>query len=186
MDEIPPVPSEPDEDEDVVPDPTVAATETPPVPSEDGSPGWQKADTMLTRYGPTLYSLAYAFTEDRGRSEQLVLQAIFTRHVGRPPREQGDSRDVLRDFARMIYLNWSADVETRSLPPHPCAALGQPGESAELTGLKKMPHEHREALALCTFGGHSYRQAADLLKLSPACVAELLLEAPRDLGMTVT
>lgn len=147
--------------------------------------GRQKADAALTRHGSTLYTLAHVLAGDREHAEQLVLQAIFTGRAGGVTRNPADPQDGLRRLARLIYLQWCADVGPKSVP---AASAPQPGALAGptlLLGLKAMPHEQRAAVALCMFGGHSYRQAAEVLVLPAEAVAELLRDALYELDLAV-
>ena len=48
--------------------------------------------------------------------------------------------------------------------------------------LGELARSQRDALAMCVFGGHDYRQAAALLGVAPDVVARLLTSALQELG----
>jgi DNA-directed RNA polymerase specialized sigma24 family protein len=80
--------------------------------------------------------------------------------------------DILRFLARRVY-RYSQEVPVarsgRNLPP----LMVWLGQLAQL---------QRACLALCVFGGHTHREAADLLGVAPSTVAELLTTGLRELG----
>ena len=81
--------------------------------------------------------------------------------------------DTLRFLARRVYRHsQEVSVEpsgTTHLPP----LMVWLGQLAQL---------QRACLALCVFGGHTHREAADLLGVPPSTVAELLTAGLRELG----
>ena len=52
--------------------------------------------------------------------------------------------------------------------------------------LGELAQLQRAGLALCVFGGHTYREAAGLLGLPPTTVAELLTSALREVNRLTT
>ena len=51
-----------------------------------------------------------------------------------------------------------------------------------MTWLAQLAQLQRACLALCVFGGHTHREAADLLDVAPTTVAELLTAGLHELG----
>ncbi|MDQ3156887.1 MAG: hypothetical protein M3Q98_09205 [Actinomycetota bacterium] len=135
----------------------------------------------LDRHGTALYDLAFMLTDDRPRAERIVSQAIASRRAGILHREKGDSRSAARGFAAIIYLSWFC-VDSSS-PPAPGSPTSGFPTAAILRALRVLPEDHRAAVALCVFGGHTCREAAAVLGLPPRHVAALLRDAVRDLDV---
>jgi len=81
--------------------------------------------------------------------------------------------DGLRSLVRRVY--WRSQ-EVRA----------QPSSSTQLppviVWLGQLVQLQRACLALCVFGGHSHREAADLLDVTPETVAEMLRAGLRELA----
>lgn len=123
---------------------------------------------LFDRIGPELCRLAGVLTADADCADELVLTAIAEH------RADGSCRSDLRILAGAIFLDW-ASRETVDL----AAESSGDGIVGDLRGL---PHEQLAAIALCRYGGHSYRQAADLLGLPAAELAQILCAALRNLA----
>lgn len=142
----------------------------------------QVSDAMLDRYGPALFTLACVLIHDPVRAEQLVTRTIASRSNGFLYRTKVESRVVARRLAAQVYLQWfCADPNNSPSVTITVSPTDDSPRGALLRGLRALPDDHRAALALCTFGGHTHRQAAAVLELPTARVAELLCEAMREL-----
>lgn len=117
----------------------------------------RRAATIYDRHGAVMYSFARSLTQDPRHAQTLVVEAIGSRPGNR----------TIRELTAAVYVTWSCRPEP--------AGLRQDSETQ--TPLHRLPDEHRAALALCTVGNHTYRQAAELLELPPGEVADLLHEA---------
>jgi len=152
-----------------------ALSEAPPVRSI-----WRRrrktADALLDRFGTELFTLARELVDDSARAEQLVRQTITARRFSLFRHRDPEAKVFAREFAGLIYL-LCFSVDSTTLP-----SLWNPPSSdspgaALRSGLRVLPDDHRAALALCVFGGQTYRQTAVLLSLPVRRVAELLREA---------
>jgi hypothetical protein len=128
-------------------------------------------EDLLDRHGDSLYALAFTLVCDEAAATRaMTLGMIDLAHsVKRVP-----DKDVRRSLARNVYrrskeLAGETSSRTSHLPP----AMVWLGQLARL---------QRACLALCVFGGHSYREAADLLGVPPKTVAELLTTGLREVG----
>ena len=159
----------------------VAVIPTEPSAALRGRRNWGRPVRTSTfdLHGTALYSLACALTDDPARAERMVAQAIASRRTGLLRREKVDSRSAAREFAAIIYLSWFC-VDSTSPPTQGSPTSGLP-TAAILRALRVLPEDHRAAVALCVFGGHTCRQAADVLGLRTRHVAALLRDAVLDL-----
>lgn len=140
------------------------------------SPGHGPSPEQLwDMHGTPLFSLACTLLGD----EEVALRAValgmidlYSPSDGRPVIA-GDAS--LRTVARCVYercqtiLAESSSQRTMIVPPL-------------MVWLGELAHSQRDALAMCVFGGHDYRQAAALLGLAPDVVARLLTSALQELG----
>lgn len=123
---------------------------------------------LYDRYGQQLYAVATTLTGDPDLAEQIVMQAISV---------HGDGQTDLRDLSAAVWVAWLCWA-----PADGTDGASQPSSLPTLTSqLHALPDDQRVALALCRFGGHTYRQVAELLELPAETVARLLGDALRAL-----
>ena len=141
----------------------------------------RKAGRLFDRHGTALHTFASILTKDPLHAETLVIDAICSQVALPPLTDQDTKQRSARKLAAATYAAWSC----RPAPPTPTPApAGIKSRSSTLTALHQLPDDHRAALALCSFGGHTYRQAASVLGLPAERVAILLREALLTLGRT--
>lgn len=115
------------------------------------------------RHGAVLHAVATVLTRTPHRAEQLVLAAVMP---SRAPlwrtgwRSGSDSRAIVE----RLYRHWSRDDLPRS--PVPRAS-----ERSVWRDLHQLTDAQLGALALCGVGGHTYRQAARVMGVSPLSAA---------------
>ena len=105
---------------------------------------------LFERHGAALFALAMLLLGDTHGAEVLAADAILDACSGPAHVAQGADR---WELARYVYVRFARSVEQ---PP-----AGQPSSQDV-------------ALAMGVFGGHTYREIADLMGLAPREVAELL------------
>ncbi|KQX72378.1 RNA polymerase sigma factor [Aeromicrobium sp. Root472D3] len=119
---------------------------------------------VLDLHGADLHAVASVLTTDPELAEQLVVVAVRT---SLPDDDLGRlSGTVVR-----AWLDGHPEQLETIVPAAP----------TPLSRLHELPVHQRASLALCRFGGHTYRQAADLLELPAASVADLLTTSLRAL-----
>lgn len=134
------------------------------------APVTPQLEDLWDRHAGCLYSLACALLGDEAAAVRAVTLAMVDL-ARTPPRDWPE--DVPRHVAARVYWR-SRDVAVEPsglshLPP-------------VMTWLAQLAQLQRACLALCAFGGHTQREAADLLDVPPATVAELLTAGLRELG----
>ncbi|MBC7595007.1 MAG: hypothetical protein H7288_13890 [Kineosporiaceae bacterium] len=141
----------------------------------------RSSDALLDSYGPALFAVACVLIHDPMRAEKLVGQTILASDDGFLRRPKVDSCVVARRLAAQVYRRYfcadphaSGSITVLATDDSPYGALHW--------DLRALTDDHRAALALCKFGGHTYRQAAVVLDLPASHVAELLCEALRQLN----
>ena len=128
--------------------------------------------TTYDEFGHSLYLLACVLTDDAKLAEQLVVQTIVEHQSG---------TSTLRELSAGIHVAWLAggqpplSAESSPLPETSSGAL-------TLHDIHRLSADQRAALGLCKYGGHTYRQAADLLDLLPEQVTRLLCDSLRILA----
>ena len=127
-------------------------------------------EKVWDRHGGSVYALACALLGDEAAAVRVVTLAMVD--LARSTDAESHE-DTLRFLARRVYRH-SQEVSVEpsgnaNLPP----LMVWLGQLAEL---------QRACLALCVFGGHTHREAADLLGVPPSTVAELLTAGLRELG----
>ena len=81
--------------------------------------------------------------------------------------EDTSDEETLRFLARRVYRHSQVPLESSGGPHLPPV----------MVWLGQLTHLQRACLALCVFGGHTHRAAAELLGVPPGTVAELLTTA---------
>ena len=124
------------------------------------------------QFGHSLHLLACVLTDDAKLAQKLVVQTIVKHQPG---------QSTLRELSADIHMAWLAggqpplSAEPSPLPKTSSGAL-------TLHDIYRLAADQRAALGLCKYGGHTYRQAADLLDLLPEQVTRLLCDALRALA----
>jgi hypothetical protein len=126
------------------------------------------------RHGRSVYALACILLGDREAAAQAVTLGL-TDLAGSAHRVS--AADALRRMARHVY--WRTQ-ELAAQPPSP------PHLPPAMAGLGRLAQLQRASLALCVFGGHTYREAAGLLGVPPVTVAELLTAGLKEVGRFTT
>lgn len=131
-------------------------------------------ETLWDRHGGSLYALACALLGDQAAAVRAVTLAMSDL-----PRTTASDRpeDALRHLAARVY--W----RSREVAARPSGSTHLPPVMAWLA---QLAHLQRACLALCVFGGHTHREAADLLGATPESVAGLLTAGLRELGQLAT
>jgi hypothetical protein len=126
------------------------------------------------RHGRSIYALACTLLGDSETAAQAVTLGMTD--LARSA-DRGTGADVQRCMARHVF--W----RTQELAAQANPTLHLPPVMARLGQLAQL---QRACLALCVFGGHTYREAAGLLGVPPLTVAELLTAGLRDVGRFAT
>ena len=119
---------------------------------------------VLDRHGTDLHAVATVLTSDPELAQQLVVLAVRT-------SLPDDGLDRLSGTVVRAWLDGHPEQLETITPAVP----------TPLSRLHEMPAHQRASLALCRFGGHTYRQAADVLELPADQVADLLTTSLRAL-----
>jgi hypothetical protein len=125
---------------------------------------------LWDRHGGSAYSLACALLGDDAAASLAVTRAMAD--VARSPVNVS-ADDAQRFLAQRVYARCQAlasDTPRTMVLPSTMVWLG------ELANLQ------RACLALCVFGGHTHREAADLLGAPATTVAALLTSGLQELG----
>lgn len=121
------------------------------------------------RFAADLHAVASVLTADPELADRLVLAAVTTPGAG------AGSSPALRELSARVVGDW--------LEGHPeDVPTIVPAVPSPLDRLHGLPPDERAALALCRFGGHTYREAADVLGQPHGTVADLLTSSLRGLA----
>ena len=132
------------------------------VPDTDISPDTRDLEGLWDRHGASVYTLAYALLGDEttaARAMRLGMNDLAC------AAECGSTGDSHRSWAHHVYLRSQELLADASSTPGATPAPQWLGHLAQV---------QRACLALCLFGGHTYREVASLLDLQPMAVADLL------------
>lgn len=140
----------------------LGVTPTEPVRST-GRTRWSpsQAERLWDDHGSAVYALACALLDEEVAAKRAVVLGM-TDFVGSHLSPGDDAR---RSLARHVY--WRC-TELASETP------GTPGLPPTVAWIGQLVRLQRACLALCIFGGHTYRDAADLLGIPPLTVAGML------------
>lgn len=143
------------------------------------------AGRLCDDHGIALYLLACALTGSGEDARFLVAEAI-TDFSARPARTDRRTTDEVRtELARLVYRGNSRGgggyAQPQTLRPRAAAADRVPLPEA-MSWLRAVSARQREAIALCLYGGLTYRDAADVLALPASQVADLLSSGLRELA----
>ncbi len=128
------------------------------------------AEDLWNSHGQAVYSLAQALLGDEAAAMKAVALGMVDfarRDIGTPAEDTGPT------LARLVYLRSSELVNETSTPTDLTPALRWLAQLAQL---------QRASLALCTFGGHTYGDAAKVLGIAPLTVAQLLTSGLNELS----
>ncbi|MEO6412443.1 MAG: hypothetical protein ABIO48_07625 [Pedococcus sp.] len=123
-------------------------------------------EDLWDRHGTSVYTLACALLGDETAAAQAVTLGM-TDLAG--SAGSASTNDARRCWARHVYWR-SKECETSNTPRLPPA----------MVWLGQLTHLQRACLALCLFGGHTRREAADLLDVPPTTAADLLTSGLRE------
>ncbi len=132
------------------------------------SDGW--AEDLWNSHGQSVYALAYALLGDETAAMQAVALGMVDfvrRDISTPPEDAG------RTLARLVYLRSIELVDETSTS----TAL-----TPAMTWLAQLAQVQRASLVLCTLGGHTYADAAQVLGIAPLTVAQLLTSGLNELS----
>lgn len=136
-------------------------------------------------HGVGLFLLARLLTGEPNEASTVVARAIADRSTW-PERLDQDSRRVRSDLAGLIYRHARTRTRGRAPTAHRVRiAKGWDVAKAlppAMTWLDAVSTQQREAIALCLYGGCTYRDAADQLGLSAPQVAALLTSGLHELA----
>lgn len=135
-----------------------------------GAASRRELEDLWDRHGASVYALACALLGDETAAARAVTLGMtdLTRSGGSVSADE-----ARRSWARHVY--WRSQElagETYRTPDLPSTMVGL-GQLAQL---------QRSCLALCLFGGHTRREVAALLGVSPTTVADLLTSGLREVG----
>lgn len=145
------------------------------VPPDLGRPGADLGpEELWDLHGASLFAMACALLgEESAATSALTLGMMdLYRHPEHMPRHPAD--EALRDAGRCVYVRCSqvpADDTTG------WSAAGPP----VIARLRDLALLQRTTLALCIFGGHTYREAAAVLHIPAGAAARLLISGLQDL-----
>ncbi len=128
----------------------------------------RELEELWDRHGASVYALACALLGDETAAARAVTQGMtdLARSDGSVSADE-----ARRSWARHVY--WRSQElagETSRTPDLP----------STMVWLGQLARLQRSCLALCLFGGHTHREAAALLGVSPTTVADLLTSGLRE------
>lgn len=145
-----------------------------------------RAEQLCDDHVVALYALAYLLTSRRDLATYVVAGAIDDLSARPEPDCREDRVDIRSELARLIYLGSRAlerGAPQEPFPVHDEGAADEPRSTpTAMTSLEALPDQQREAIALCLYGGQSYRDTAELLGLPAESVAGLLASGLHELA----
>lgn len=131
------------------------------------------ARDLWDRHSGSAYALACALLGSHARAADAVALAM----VDLARWGDGSDDQARRVLARSIYCHGAVPAVSAS------DAERLPRSMVRLSRLARL---QRASLALCVYGGLTHREAAELLNVAPATVADLLTAGLRELGRFAT
>ncbi|MCW2834238.1 MAG: polymerase sigma-70 factor, subfamily [Nocardioides sp.] len=125
------------------------------------SPTWD-LEALWDRHGASVYTLAYALLGDETTAARAMRLGMHDLACAADCCSADDSH---RSWSHHVYLRSQELLAEPSSAPVPAPTPQWLGHLAQV---------QRACLALCLFGGHTYREVASLLDLQPMAVADLL------------
>ena len=129
----------------------------------------RQAENLLSGHGRAAFALACALLGD----EETAVRATALGIVDLACSPAVSPAGTRRALARRVY--WRCEQiagETTRAAPQP----------ATMVRLRQLAQLQRTCLALCVFGGHTYREVASLLGVPPLTVATALTSGLKELG----
>ena len=124
---------------------------------------------LWNRHSGSAYALACALLG----SQAAAVDAVVLAMVDLARWGDGSDEQARRVLARSIYCHGAvpatAASDTERLP-------------RQMVWLSRLARLQRASLALCVYGGLTHREAADLLRVPPATVADLITAGLRELS----
>ncbi|MGH3357814.1 MAG: sigma factor-like helix-turn-helix DNA-binding protein [Nocardioidaceae bacterium] len=138
----------------------------------------QRTTCICERHGSPLYLLGCAITRDSDRAADAAARAIAQTSPPSTESSRGDAELLRRELGRRVYLDCVAlEPPSGGYPRHSDRPDADASSLPMVAWLWSLPPQQRASIALCVFGGHTYREAATLLGLAAADVAGLLHSA---------
>lgn len=137
----------------------------------------RQSSEVFDWYAGDLFRLASVLSDNSELAQHLVIQAIVShRFSGLSSRNSRYSQEL----SAAVVLAWVNRDSSAWTADDAGGSVSSP-RSIMLDDLHTLDDDQRAVLALCRFGGHTYREAADVLGLSAERAANLLREAMRHL-----
>lgn len=141
-----------------------------------------RTDTMCARHGVALAILAWALVGDRDTALTVVARTLAATCLQPADHLDVDLRDQRRALSRDIYQRCLRQ------PVQPSTVAGRYAADDDveelIRQLRELSPSQRDPVLLCSLGGHTYRDAADLLRTSAENVASRLRSGLRALAAT--
>lgn len=148
---------------------TLGTVRTHPDRDRDPAGAAHRLTDVWDRHGASVYTVAIALLGDERAAEHAVRMGLTDLAA---VQDTSTQEDDLRSWTRHVY------VRSQEL-----AGAGPAGTAPLPSSPSWFPHlaqVQRACLALCLFGGHTYREVAQLLDVPPTTVADLLTTSLRE------
>jgi len=160
---------------------------------QDGEPS--ALDELIRRYWHALVAYAARLTPSEDAAEDVVQEAMLRVWKGRrewnpSDRLAGFLYRVTRNLAldetrrRQVRERWTEEEAARehAAPPTPLQMAEHTQVSGAVTrAIEALPPRRREVFVLSRYHGHSYREIAEIMEISPQTVANQMSAALDDL-----
>lgn len=128
------------------------------------------AEQLWNEHGQRVYALAHALLGD----ETAAMHAVASGMLDLVRLEGAVSPgDIGCALARHVYVRCTASSGV---------APRRAGLPPTMEWLDELADLQRASIALCAFGGHTYRCAAEVLGIAPSTVAQLLTSGLAEIG----
>lgn len=131
------------------------------VPSVEAARTTRDLEGLWDRHGASVYTLAHALLGDETAAAQAMRLGMSDLDAA---EVSGSTAESHRAWAHHVY------VRSQELAAQPPSTAPTPAPQ----WLGHLAQVQRACVALCLFGGHTYREVASLLDLQPMTVAEML------------
>lgn len=125
-------------------------------------------EELWDAHGRSLFALARTLLGDESAARRAVTSAITTLYEDHGGPEPASA---LRTSARYVFAHSEA-MRTRS-----ALVTFEPVGTSSTSALRRMALNQRRMLALCIYGGHTYRDAAAAMGISEDTAAQLITAA---------
>jgi hypothetical protein len=154
--------------------PLLAPAPEPRSAVEDETSSAPDLEQVWDRDGASVYKLACALLGDEAAAVRVATLAMVDLALS----TDGDAHEnTLRFLTGRVYRH------SQEVAVEPSGGANLPPVMVWLGQLAQL---QRACLALCVFGRHTHREAADLLDVPPSKVAKLLTAGLRELGQMAT